>query len=198
MTGRSDQAAVEVLFGGCGGENKRLGPGGTGSSASRVFQLFFLGFGGVSPLQTLFTTTAGLTFFPYPPLHHTTPTSADRPSTIQLTTPRAIAFSTSDGSMVRSCLRRCIRSLKPSRAFHVSSAFRDAPPSIAQLLDLGPVNSGNVIVNGFIRSIRNQKQRSFASIGDGSTLEPLQALLTPEQAQRLELPVQRLHARVHR
>ncbi len=66
--------------------------------------------------------------------------------------------------------------------------FRDVQPSIAQVLDIGPADSDKVVINGFIRSIRNQKQRSFASIGDGSSLEPLQALLTPEQAQRLELP----------
>jgi uncharacterized membrane protein YccC len=69
---------------------------------------------------------------------------------------------------------------------HRASAS-SATSSIAHLLDQGPQDAENVVVNGFIRSIRNQKQRSFASVGDGSSLEPLQALLTPEQAQRSDL-----------
>lgn len=47
------------------------------------------------------------------------------------------------------------------------------------------VSSSDVTVNGFVRSIRKQKTRSFAAIGDGTSLEPLQALLTPAQAERL-------------
>ncbi|POS85926.1 hypothetical protein EPUL_003376, partial [Erysiphe pulchra] len=39
-----------------------------------------------------------------------------------------------------------------------------------------------VIVNGFIHSVRNQKNRSFAAISDGSCIQTLQALLTPAQA----------------
>ncbi|TQS34473.1 hypothetical protein Golomagni_05142 [Golovinomyces magnicellulatus] len=42
-----------------------------------------------------------------------------------------------------------------------------------------------VILNGYIHSIRNQKTRSFAAIGDGSCLQSLQALLTPAQAKGL-------------
>ncbi|KAI1004987.1 Asparagine--tRNA ligase [Podosphaera aphanis] len=42
-----------------------------------------------------------------------------------------------------------------------------------------------VVISGYIRSIRNQKQRSFASIGDGSSIQSLQALLTPAQAKGL-------------
>jgi hypothetical protein len=56
------------------------------------------------------------------------------------------------------------------------------PSSIAHLLDHGVSQPSNVAVNGFVRSVRNQKRRSFVAIGDGSTLEPLQALLTPKQA----------------
>ncbi|KAJ6020663.1 hypothetical protein N7540_006167 [Penicillium herquei] len=40
-------------------------------------------------------------------------------------------------------------------------------------------------VNGFIKSVRKQKRRAFAEISDGSTIEPLQAILTPEQAANL-------------
>jgi hypothetical protein len=92
--------------------------------------------------------------------------------------------------MAQSLFTRCTRqALKQSRSIHAHSASNKS--SIAHILDKGPENAEKVVVNGFIRSIRNQKQRSFASIGDGSTLEPLQALLTPEQAQRSEtyLPI---------
>lgn len=37
-------------------------------------------------------------------------------------------------------------------------------------------------INGFIRSVRKQKRFAFAQISDGSTVEPLQAFLTPAQA----------------
>lgn len=37
-------------------------------------------------------------------------------------------------------------------------------------------------VNGFIRSVRKQKRFAFAEISDGSTVEPLQAILKPAQA----------------
>ena len=39
-----------------------------------------------------------------------------------------------------------------------------------------------ITVNGFVRSLRKQKRVAFAAIGDGSSLEPLQAVLSPEQA----------------
>ncbi|KAJ5341258.1 Nucleic acid-binding OB-fold [Penicillium brevicompactum] len=39
-----------------------------------------------------------------------------------------------------------------------------------------------VKVNGFIRSVRKQKRFAFAEISDGSTVEPMQAILKPDQA----------------
>jgi len=87
---------------------------------------------------------------------------------------------------MRRSLSRCIQNgISHSRAIHANS--HSGPLAIAHLLDEGAENPDSVIVNGFIRSIRNQKQMSFASIGDGSSLEPLQALLTPEQAKRFKL-----------
>lgn len=81
-------------------------------------------------------------------------------------------------------LPACLR-----RAFYSSTrAYSAAPSSVAHLLQAPPADPDNVCVNGFIRSIRNQKQRSFASIGDGSSLEPLQALLPPQLAQRSAPP----------
>lgn len=39
-----------------------------------------------------------------------------------------------------------------------------------------------VKINGFIRSVRKQKRIAFAEISDGSTVEPLQAILKPALA----------------
>ncbi len=90
------------------------------------------------------------------------------------------------GRMNQPRLSRCIKyAFSHSKYLHTGSS--STPSSIAHLLDRGPAEPENVVVNGFIRSIRNQKTRSFASLGDGSSLEPLQALLTPAQAHRSEL-----------
>lgn len=73
-----------------------------------------------------------------------------------------------------------------SRSFSISYPTRASQLSVAKLLGTSPenVDEVKVNVNGFIRSIRNQKKISFASIGDGSSVQPLQALLTPQQAER--------------
>lgn len=41
----------------------------------------------------------------------------------------------------------------------------------------------DVTVNGFVRSVRKQKRVAFAHLGDGSSLDPLQVVLSPEQAE---------------
>lgn len=38
-------------------------------------------------------------------------------------------------------------------------------------------------VNGFIRSVRKQKRVAFAALGDGTTLDSLQVVMTPKQAE---------------
>ncbi|RDL33910.1 Class II aaRS and biotin synthetase [Venustampulla echinocandica] len=89
---------------------------------------------------------------------------------------------------IRPQLSRCVRQAvcrASNRPFSSSRQQLQLPVPIAHILDKGPADAEDVVINGFVRSIRNQKQRSFASIGDGSSLEPLQALLTPEQAQSL-------------
>lgn len=40
----------------------------------------------------------------------------------------------------------------------------------------------DVEVNGWIRSVRRQKRVTFVALGDGSSHEPLQAVLSPEQS----------------
>lgn len=81
---------------------------------------------------------------------------------------------------------RLIRSLKltSSQCRHTHNRSGPHSASIAHLLDHGPDDASKVVVNGFIRSIRNQKQVSFVSVGDGTTAKSLQAVLRPEQAQR--------------
>ncbi|TGO08853.1 hypothetical protein BTUL_0188g00010 [Botrytis tulipae] len=80
-----------------------------------------------------------------------------------------------------------VRSFIQLRRFSISYPTRSSQLSVAKLLGTAPenVDEVKVNVNGFIRSIRNQKKISFASIGDGSSVQPLQALLTPQQAERL-------------
>jgi hypothetical protein len=84
--------------------------------------------------------------------------------------------------MARQCLQRCLRAASRQGTRYYSSKSNELY-SVAKLLESSP-SASDVAVNGFIRSIRNQKTRSFAAIGDGSSLEPLQALLTPAQAER--------------
>ncbi|KAF2121724.1 mitochondrial carrier domain-containing protein [Lophiotrema nucula] len=66
-----------------------------------------------------------------------------------------------------------------------------APTNIANILrnSSSPLASSSVsssaqtlTVNGFVRTVRKQKRVAFAALGDGSTLQTVQAVLTPEQA----------------
>ncbi|KAJ2896117.1 hypothetical protein MKZ38_005872 [Zalerion maritima] len=58
--------------------------------------------------------------------------------------------------------------------------------TIASLFDNGRDAEGSEIsVNGFVRSVRAQKQHCFVALGDGSTLAPLQALVVTDQAEGL-------------
>lgn len=59
-----------------------------------------------------------------------------------------------------------------------------ASRSIARLLEWKPQEEvRDVVVNGFIRSVRSMKSRSFVALGDGSSLASLQALVPTNQAQ---------------
>ena len=50
------------------------------------------------------------------------------------------------------------------------------------------LSDASITVNGYVRSLRKQKRVAFAAIGDGSTMESLQAVLKPEQAIRYDGP----------
>ncbi|KAK1757269.1 hypothetical protein QBC47DRAFT_422244 [Echria macrotheca] len=54
--------------------------------------------------------------------------------------------------------------------------------SIAELLQWKPAERvDDVVVNGFVRSVRAMKAHGFVSLGDGSSLAPLQALVHADQ-----------------
>jgi asparaginyl-tRNA synthetase len=57
--------------------------------------------------------------------------------------------------------------------------------SIASLLsrELTPPENEVITINGFVRSVRKQKRVAFAALADGSAMQPLQAVLTPAQAE---------------
>ncbi|KAF2201896.1 asparaginyl-tRNA synthetase [Delitschia confertaspora ATCC 74209] len=50
-------------------------------------------------------------------------------------------------------------------------------------------DGGQLTINGFVRTVRKQKRVAFAAIGDGSSLQTVQAVFTPEQAEGLSTGV---------
>jgi asparaginyl-tRNA synthetase len=54
--------------------------------------------------------------------------------------------------------------------------------TIKSILENETSNS-NVSITGWIRSVRKQKQLSFATVNDGSSLKGIQAILNNEDAQ---------------
>lgn len=92
-------------------------------------------------------------------------------------------------SSARSCWRVTQASHRPpSRTQFLtrrSVSHDNGPPrSIAKLLQWKPqVACGDVVVNGFIRSVRSMKAWTFVVLGDGSSLAPLQAVVPTNQAE---------------
>lgn len=69
--------------------------------------------------------------------------------------------------------RRCLTTyVSSSRTFKLADILGDGRC----------IGSDRVTVTGFVRSIRKQKRVAFAAIADGSSYEPLQAVLRPDQA----------------
>ena len=68
------------------------------------------------------------------------------------------------------------------------SASYQAKRSIAQLLQWKPAEKvDNVVVEGFVRSVRSMKMHRFVSLRDGSSLAPLQAVVHADHAHGCEL-----------
>lgn len=69
---------------------------------------------------------------------------------------------------------------------NIASLLARSPASAS----LGVEQSGGTIrINGFVRTVRKQKRVAFAAVGDGSSLESLQVVLNPEQAEGLSTGV---------
>ncbi|KAH9905977.1 asparaginyl-tRNA synthetase [Xylariomycetidae sp. FL2044] len=83
----------------------------------------------------------------------------------------------------RASLRSSLKfpSRNSSRAF-----LSTTPGSVSSLLALKPQDAvSDIEVNGFIRSVRAQKQKHFVTLADGSSIEPIQAVVPSEQADGL-------------
>ncbi|KAI3318939.1 asparaginyl-tRNA synthetase [Xylariaceae sp. AK1471] len=80
-----------------------------------------------------------------------------------------------------------------SRCFIVPSASSRAsistsPTNVSGLLDFKPDNTvENVKIDGYVRSVRAQKRHHFVTLGDGSSLESLQAVVPADQAEGLTI-----------
>lgn len=68
-----------------------------------------------------------------------------------------------------------------ARRTFTASAITARDQTAADLLQNGS-RDANVSVHGWVRSVRKQKKVAFVSLGDGSTVENLQATLPPDQA----------------
>jgi asparaginyl-tRNA synthetase len=90
-------------------------------------------------------------------------------------------------SVARPSRTRICASVK-RHTVHGYSSSAVALPTISSLLypqnrqPLSGESSGNpVTVQGFVRSVRKQKNVAFVALGDGTTLKPLQVVLSPDQ-----------------
>ncbi|KAK7521682.1 hypothetical protein IWZ03DRAFT_323994 [Phyllosticta citriasiana] len=94
----------------------------------------------------------------------------------------------------------CPRSALPSHTVRLLST--SSRSTIARLLNTDPSSSSSlaqhsqtpvagetVSVNGWVRSVRKQKRMAFAAVGDGSSLAPLQVVMSPELATGLSTGV---------
>ncbi|KAL0936970.1 asparaginyl-tRNA synthetase [Colletotrichum truncatum] len=85
--------------------------------------------------------------------------------------------------------RQLLRSLsvQPFGRRRLSTASRR---TVAQFLETKPNSElKDVIVNGFVRSVRNMKTERFVNVGDGSTRKPLQAVVSRDQEESSNLRV---------
>lgn len=67
---------------------------------------------------------------------------------------------------------------------NIAELLRSASPLSSTPLR-GPSESETLTVHGYVRSVRKQKRVAFAVIGDGSTLQTVQAVLSPQLAEQL-------------
>lgn len=74
------------------------------------------------------------------------------------------------------------RFIVPSASSRVS--ISTLPATVSGLLDFKPNEAvQNVKIDGYVRSVRAQKRHHFVALGDGSSLESLQAVVPADQAE---------------
>jgi asparaginyl-tRNA synthetase len=77
------------------------------------------------------------------------------------------------------CRPRCSSTFCPS---NIAELLR--PSSLQPVSQPPSITDGQTLkVNGYVRTVRKQKRVAFAAIGDGSTLQTVQAVLTPQLAE---------------
>ncbi|KAI1162780.1 hypothetical protein F5B18DRAFT_622888 [Nemania serpens] len=93
-------------------------------------------------------------------------------------------------SMLLPRVRGALSRTHPSR-FMVPSAYSHAaistlPSTISGFLEFSPTEAvENVKIDGYVRSVRAQKRHHFVALGDGSSLQSLQAVVPADQAEGL-------------
>jgi len=70
-----------------------------------------------------------------------------------------------------------------------STTLRRLPPTIRQLLAQEPDPQTILSITGHVKSVRKQKRVTFAAVNDGSCLEGLQAVLSPDDAHEFVMPL---------
>jgi len=77
------------------------------------------------------------------------------------------------------CRPRCSSTFRPS---NIAELLR---PSSLQLSSSQsrPLDGETLTLNGYVRTVRKQKRVAFAALGDGSTLQTVQAVLPPQLAE---------------
>ncbi|OWY44263.1 asparaginyl-tRNA synthetase [Alternaria alternata] len=70
---------------------------------------------------------------------------------------------------------------------NIAELLRPSPQSISA--QRTPRDNEALTINGYVRTVRKQKRIAFAAIGDGSTLQTVQAVLPPQLAEGLSTGV---------
>lgn len=95
-----------------------------------------------------------------------------------------VIWRTSYSSKLATLSRLTVRAIQTSAGRNHAVTQR---PSIAELLRPSNLPDGDsertLVVTGFVQSIRKQKRVAFAALNDGSSLEPVQVVMSPVHAE---------------
>ncbi|KAH3906407.1 hypothetical protein HBI56_198540 [Parastagonospora nodorum] len=83
------------------------------------------------------------------------------------------------------CHYRCSSTFYPN---NIAELLRPSPSQISSAQPSAS-DGQSLTVNGYVRTVRKQKRIAFAAIGDGSTLQTVQAVLPPQLAEGLSTGV---------